>query len=126
MTERLMLHLHADDVHWDPRFALARLDDDEELLASVIELMWTVLNEHQSVLIRCIESKDFLGIRQLTHAHLPSLKILGFDTFAQVFEVFESVALMSDWNACEKMMHSIHEIWVKIMALLHRHIQVQA
>jgi hypothetical protein len=74
------------------------------LLASVIVLMRSVLIRDQFALSQCIEIRDFMGIRQLTHAQLPSLKILGFDAPAQVFEVFESVALMSDWQACERML----------------------
>ncbi len=125
MTSAVLIPLKTDAVCWNPTVALSRLDDDGQLLASVIVLMRSVLIRDQFALSQCIEIRDFMGIRQLTHAQLPSLKILGFDAPAQVFEVFESVALMSDWQACERMLPSIEKIWTAIIEALEQHLQTQ-
>ena len=125
MNTAVMMTLQTDTVSWNPDLALSRLDGDAQLLTSVIALMRTVLMRDQPVLMQCIETRDFMGIRQLTHAQLPSLKILGFDAPAQVFEVFESVALMSDWQACERMMHSIAALWTAIIEALGQRSQTQ-
>ncbi|WP_146182746.1 hypothetical protein [Limnohabitans sp. Jir72] len=114
-----------DTVHWSPALALTRLDGDDQLLASVIALMRSVLIRELPVLLHCIQIRDCMRIRQLTHAQLPSLKILGFDKPAEIFERFESVALKSDWQACEHMMPSIEMIWTRIIDALGQHLQTQ-
>lgn len=125
MTSAVTIALPTDTACWNPEVALSRLDGDAQLLDGVIALMRSVLIREQSALSQCIEARDFMGIRQLTHAQLPSLKILGFDASAQIFEVFESVALMSDWRACERMLPSIESIWSAIIEALDHRLQTQ-
>lgn len=125
MNAAVTFPLPLDTVRWNPGLALMRLDGDAQLLASVIALMRSVLIRDRSVLLNCIGTRDFMRIRQLTHAQLPSLKILGFDASAEIFERFESAALKSDWRACEHMMPAIGMIWTSIMEALDLHLQTQ-
>ncbi|MGV0960717.1 MAG: hypothetical protein ACOYB1_12880 [Limnohabitans sp.] len=125
MSTAVMVPLQTDTVHWNPDLALSRLDGDAPLLASVIALMRSLLIRDLPTLVHCMQTHDFMGIRQLTHAQLPSLKMVGFDAPAQIFEVFESLALMSDWQACERMMRAIESIWMAIIEALDQRLPTQ-
>lgn len=103
---------------WHPSVGLARLDDDEELMGEVVELLETALRERLDDMQHCANHNDFSSLRHHTHSQLPSLKMLGFDQQAKVFEAFESAVVMSDELACKRLIPVVQSIWLSTIESL--------
>lgn len=103
---------------WNPALGLARLDHDETLMGEIVQLLEHALTDRLEAMQACAASNDFNNLRQHTHAELPSLKILGFDPQAQVFEAFESAVLMNDQMACARLSPLVEKIWMDTIRTL--------
>ena len=111
----------ADTMTWQPTLGLSRLDHDEVLMGEIIALLETALRERVFDVNMRANSNDFNSLRRLTHSQLPSLKILGFDQQAKVFEAFESAVVMSDELACKRLTPMVQKIWMNTIDSLTRH-----
>ncbi len=111
----------ADTMIWQPTLGLSRLDHDEVLMGEIIALLETALRERVFDVNMRANSNDFNSLRRLTHSQLPSLKILGFDQQAKVFEAFESAVVMSDELACKRLTPMVQKIWMNTIDSLTRH-----
>ena len=106
---------------WQPALGLSRLDHDEVLMGEIIALLETALRDRVLDVNMRAHSNDFNSLRQLTHSQLPSLKILGFDQQAKVFEAFESAVVMSDELACKRLTPMVQKIWMSTIESLTQH-----
>ena len=103
---------------WQSELGLSRLDQDEELMKDIIILLESALIDRLKELRKNISKKDYKNLSKLTHSQLPSLKILGFDHEAKVFEAFESAVFMADEKTCERLTPMIQSIWYKTIESL--------
>ena len=110
-----------DAMSWQPAVGLSRLDHDEVLMGEIIALLETALRDRVLDVNMRAHSNDFNSLRQLTHSQLPSLKILGFDQQAKVFEAFESAVVMSDELACKRLTPMVQKIWMSTIESLTQH-----
>ena len=110
-----------DAMSWQPAVGLSRLDHDEVLMGEIIALLETALRDRILDVNMRAHSNDFNSLRQLTHSQLPSLKILGFDQQAKVFEAFESAVVMSDELACKRLTPMVQKIWMSTIESLTQH-----
>ncbi len=106
---------------WQPALGLSRLDHDETLMGEIIALLETALRERLHDVSKLANANDFNSLRQYTHSQLPSLKILGFDQQAKVFEAFESAVVMSDELACKRLAPMVLQIWISTIESLAQH-----
>lgn len=105
-------------IPWQPEIGLGRLDHDGALMSEIVELLGFALSERHDAMQSSALHHDFESLRQHTHAQLPSLKILGFDQQAKVFEAFESAVVMADDIACQRLSPVVQKIWKDIIHLL--------
>jgi hypothetical protein len=110
-----------DAMSWQPAVGLSRLDHDEVLMGEIIALLETALRDRVLDVNMRAHSNDYNSLRQLTHSQLPSLKILGFDQQAKVFEAFESAVVMSDELACKRLTPMVQKIWMSTIESLTQH-----
>lgn len=108
----------APQVHWDSQLALQRLEGEVELMKEVVRLMVETMSERQDDLVAAAQVSDFARMRQHTHAMLASLKVLGLDEQARVFEDFERAAVTSDWPTCQRLEPQIQAMWSGIIRAL--------
>ena len=112
-----------ETITWQPEIGLGRLDHDEALMREIVQLLESALSERLDAMQSCALRHDFEGLRQYTHAQLPSLKILGFDQQAKVFEAFESAVVMTDGIACRRLRPMVQKILRDIIQLLNEYKQ---
>lgn len=118
-TERDPLqHRH---IPWDAALGLQRLDGDQDLMTDVVNLMVSTMQERRVSMEWAAAQGRHLELRQHTHAMLPSLKVLGFDNEARIFEAFETAAVMADTAACQRLTPEVQAIWSGIIQALSAH-----
>jgi hypothetical protein len=103
---------------WDARVALQRLEGEVELMKEVIQLMVQAMGDRQADLAAAAQASDFARMRQHTHAMLASLKVLGFDEEAHIFEDFEWAAIASDQATCQRLKPHVQGLWAGIIDAL--------
>lgn len=116
MTHPLLHVMRSHEAgQWQPEIGLARLDHDEALMGDIVQLLASALSQRLEAMQSSASSHDFESLRQHTHAQLPSLKILGFDQQAKVFEAFESAVVMADDTACRRLSPMVQRMWQDII-----------
>lgn len=96
---------------WNAQVALQRLEGEVELMKEVVKLMVETMGHRQYDLAAAAREGDFARMRQHTHAMLASLKVLGFDEQALVFEDFERAAITSDETVCRRLAPQVQTLW---------------
>jgi hypothetical protein len=109
------------NIQWQPSLGLSRLDNDAILMHEIINILLQTLTGHLNEVKKNSYTKEFKKLRKITHSQLPSLKILGFDKEASVFEAFESAVVIGDDITCERLTPAIQKIWIKIIEALTVH-----
>lgn len=110
-----------ESITWQPEIGLSRLDHDEALMSEIVQLLESALSERLDAMQSSALRQDFESLRQHTHAHLPSLKIMGFDQQARIFEAFESAVVMTDVTACQRLSPMVQKTWKDIIHLLNEY-----
>ncbi len=106
---------------WQPEIGLGRLDHDDALMGEIVQLLASALSQRLDAMQSSALRHDFESLRQHTHALLPSLKILGFDQQARVFEAFESAVVMQDDIACRRWSPMVQRMWQDIIESLNEY-----
>lgn len=96
---------------FDQNHALTYLDNDPQFLVQVVKAMQDILREQQTVMKQALEQDNFVRMRQCTHSHLPTLKILGLSAAAEVFEMFESAVSRQDMDALSHLKNAVMSHW---------------
>jgi HPt (histidine-containing phosphotransfer) domain-containing protein len=96
---------------FDENLALSYLDNDPQFLVQVVKAMQDILAEQQPVMTQALNHDNFVRMRQCTHSHLPTLKILGLTAAAQVFEMFESAVSRDDSAALSHLKTAVMSQW---------------
>jgi hypothetical protein len=109
------------DMTWHPSVGLSRLDNDAELMSEIVDLLEIALRERLEDMQECATHLDFKSLRYHTHYQLPSLKMLGFDHQAKVFEAFESAVVMSDELACQRLTPVVRDMWLSTIESLSKY-----
>jgi hypothetical protein len=102
-------------VFWSERQALENLDGDDVLLREVIVLMIDYLQQGLEPARVYQAGGDFAGLRRLTHALLPSLRMLGLEPQALVWEAFEFAVLAGDDAGSARLAHDVMQQWPQIL-----------
>jgi hypothetical protein len=105
-------------VDWNPAIGLQQLDGDAELLTEVVQLLASTMQARSSDMAEAAQQGRYLELRQHTHSMLASLKVLGFDEEARIFEAYEAAAVMSDLSACQRLGPQVQAIWSAIIQTL--------
>jgi HPt (histidine-containing phosphotransfer) domain-containing protein len=96
---------------FDQNHALTYLDNDPQFLVQVVKAMQDILREQQAVMKQALNQGNWARMRQCTHSHLPTLKILGLSAAAEVFEMFESAVSRQDMDALSNLKTSVMSHW---------------
>lgn len=111
---------------FDENHALSYLDNDRNFLIQVVKAMKDVLREQHDVVKHALENDNFVRMRQCTHSHLPTLKILGLSAAADVFEMFESAVSRQDMCAIMELKHAVIKHWQDVQQVLSDWLSVQS
>ncbi len=118
----VMSHAHVDST-WQPELGLSRLDHDVALMIEIAQMIESAFSSRLSAMENSALRHDFESLRQHTHSQLPSLKLLGFDQQAKVFEAFESAVVMADEIACRQLSPIIQGMWRDIIESLNAYLK---
>lgn len=118
--ERMVHSVTANGANWNPEIGLRHLDGDAELMGEVVNLLINTLQARSPDLAVAVEQGQHQHLRQHTHAMLASLKVLGFDDEARVFESYETAAVMDDIPVCQRLGPQVLLIWNGIIETLVR------
>lgn len=105
-------------VNWDPSIGLRRLDGDADLMSAVVRLLASTMQERGADMTSAAQEGRYIDLRQHAHSMLASLKVLGFDDEARVFEAYEAAAVISDVSVCQRLAPQVHGLWGDIVDAL--------